>query len=63
MPSVSRKQHKFMEAIAHSPEFAKKAGVPQSVGEDFASADKAAGRYRKKSVKQNYRKEAKDGQA
>jgi hypothetical protein len=29
-----------MEAVAHSPSFAKKAGVPQSVGKDFASADK-----------------------
>lgn len=29
-----------MEAIAHSPSFAKKAGVPQSVGKDFAKADK-----------------------
>jgi len=29
-----------MEAIAHSPEFAKKAGVPQSVGKEFATADK-----------------------
>ena len=41
MPSVSAKQHRFMEAIAHSPEFAKKAGVPQSVGKDFAAADEA----------------------
>lgn len=32
-----------MEAIAHSPEFAKKAGVPQSVGKDFANADDKAG--------------------
>jgi len=40
MPSTSKKQHNFMEAIAHSPEFAKKAGVPQSVGKDFAKADK-----------------------
>lgn len=32
-----------MEAIAHSPEFAKKAGVPQSVGKDFAKADDKAG--------------------
>ena len=40
MPSTSKKQHNFMEAIAHSPEFAKKAGVPQSVGKDFAAADK-----------------------
>jgi hypothetical protein len=29
-----------MEAVAHSPSFAKKAGVPQSVGKDFAAADK-----------------------
>ena len=40
MPSTSKKQHNFMEAVAHSPSFAKKAGVPQSVGQDFASADK-----------------------
>ena len=40
MPSKSTKQHNFMEAIAHSPSFAKKAGVPQSVGQDFAKADK-----------------------
>jgi len=40
MPSKSKKQHNFMTAIAHSPEFAKKAGVPQSVGKDFTKADK-----------------------
>ena len=40
MPSVSKKQHNFMTAVAHSPEFAKKAGVPQSVGKDFTAADK-----------------------
>ncbi|CAB4134644.1 hypothetical protein UFOVP274_17 [uncultured Caudovirales phage] len=40
MPSTSAKQHRFMEAIAHNPAFAKKAGVPQSVGRDFAAADK-----------------------
>ena len=40
MPSVSAKQHRFMEAVAHNPSFAKKAGVPQSVGKDFSSADK-----------------------
>jgi hypothetical protein len=43
MPSVSDKQHKFFEAIAHSKKFAKKAGVPQSVGKDFAAADDKAG--------------------
>ena len=40
MPSVSKKQHNFMAAVAHNPEFAKKAGVPQSVGKDFNQADK-----------------------
>ena len=40
MPSVSKKQHNFMAAIAHSPSFAKKVGVPQSVGKDFTTADK-----------------------
>ena len=40
MPSTSKKQHDFMQAIAHSPSFAKKVGVPQSVGKDFSTADK-----------------------
>ena len=40
MPSVSGKQHRFMEAVAHSPAFAKKVGVPQSVGQEFSKADK-----------------------
>ena len=39
MPAVSAKQKKFMDAVANNPEFAKKAGVPQSVGKDFAAAD------------------------
>jgi transposase len=43
MPSTSKKQHRFMEAIAHSPSIAKKAGVPVSVGKDFARADDKAG--------------------
>jgi hypothetical protein len=40
MPSVSKKQRNFMAAVAHNPEFAKKAGVPQSVGKEFNQADK-----------------------
>jgi hypothetical protein len=35
MPTVSAKQEKFMQAVAHNPKFAKKAGVPQSVGKEF----------------------------
>lgn len=40
MPSKSKAQHNFMAAIAHSPSFAKKAGVPMSVGKEFITADK-----------------------
>ena len=40
MPSVSKKQHNFMAAIANNPKFAKKVGIPQSVGEEFTEADK-----------------------
>jgi len=40
MPSKSKKQHNLMEAVAHSSKFAKKVGIPQKVGKDFAEADK-----------------------
>ncbi len=39
MPSTSKKQRNFMAAVAHSPAFAKKVGVPRSVGQDFNKAD------------------------
>jgi hypothetical protein len=41
MPSTSKKQHNFMAAIANNPAFAKKVGVPQSVGKEFNQADKS----------------------
>ena len=40
MPSSTKKQRNFMAAIAHNPSFAKKVGIPQSVGKDFNEADK-----------------------
>ena len=40
MPSVSKKQHNLMAAVASNPAFAKKAGIPQRVGADFIKADK-----------------------
>jgi hypothetical protein len=40
MPSVSKKQHNLMAAVAKNPAFAKKVGIKQSVGEDFLNADK-----------------------
>lgn len=39
MPSKSPEQHKLMLAVAHNPKFAKKVGIPVSVGKDFAKAD------------------------
>jgi hypothetical protein len=40
MPSTSKKQANLMSAVAHNPSFAKKVGIPQSVGMDFNKADK-----------------------
>jgi len=42
MPSKSPAQKRLMQAVAHSPEFAKKVGVPQRVGKEFAKADESA---------------------
>ena len=39
MPSVSKRQHRLMEAVAHNPGFAKKVGIPQKVGKHFHEAD------------------------
>ena len=40
MPSVSKKQHNLMAAVANNPAFAKKVGIPRSVGEKFMKSDK-----------------------
>jgi hypothetical protein len=40
VPSVSKKQHNFMAVVAKNPAFAKKVGVPASVGQEFLTADK-----------------------
>jgi hypothetical protein len=40
VPSKSKAQHNFMAAVANNPGFAKKAGVPASVGKEFINADK-----------------------
>ena len=41
MPSKSPAQHRLMAAVAHNPAFAKKTGIPQKVGKEFAKADEA----------------------
>ena len=40
MPATSKKQKRFMDAAAHNPAFAKKAGVPVSVAKDFSEKSK-----------------------
>ena len=45
MPSKSKKQHKFMAAVANNSEFAANAGVPQSVGASFMAKDKKVKKY------------------
>lgn len=40
MPSKSPAQHRLMEMIAHDPKAAKRMGIPQKVGKEFAEADK-----------------------
>ncbi len=53
MPSKSKKQHNLMEAVAHSPAFAKKVGIKQSVGKEFAEADKKSGKFKGKKAKKS----------
>lgn len=47
MPSVSEKQARFMAAAAHDPAFAKRAGIQQSVAQEFNQADKGGSILRK----------------
>lgn len=48
MPTVSKKQHNFMEMVAHDPAAAKRVGVSQSVGQEFVEADKAQGKSKQR---------------
>ena len=56
MPSTSSKQARFMAAIAHNKDFAKKAGVSQEVGKDFNDADKGKGLLKKSKTDRLYGK-------
>lgn len=40
MPAKTKKQERFMQAVANNPKFAKKVGVPQSVGKEFTKGKK-----------------------
>ena len=58
MPYQSDKQRNLMRAVAHSPSFAKKVGIPQSVGQKF-EAHKAKGGALKESEMAESKKMAK----
>jgi len=40
MPATSAKQKRFMDAAAHNPKFAKKAGIPTRVAKEYSQASK-----------------------
>jgi len=40
MPATSDKQKKFMDAAAHNPAFAKEAGIPVGVAQEYSKASK-----------------------
>ena len=54
MPSKTPKQKKFMAAAAHNPEFAKKAGIKQSVAKEYNQADTARKPAAKRGSKRGY---------
>lgn len=57
MPSKSPAQKRLMQAVAHSPEFARKVGVPQAVGKEFVEEDKQ--QSRRKALADELRRRAK----
>lgn len=54
MPSKSKAQAHLMQAVAHNPSFAKKAGIPVSVGKDFVAADKKVSQVKSKGKTKTY---------
>ncbi len=40
MPTKSKKQEKFMQAVAHNKDFAKKVGIPQKVAKEIIKPSK-----------------------
>jgi hypothetical protein len=43
VPSKSKRQARLFAAVAHNPAFAKRVGIPQSVGKEFNRADTGTG--------------------
>ena len=52
MPSTSEAQHRLMEAAAHTK--GGYGGVPQSVGKEFADADKTTRKFKAKKKKPHH---------
>lgn len=54
MPSKSPEQKRFMAAVANNPKFAKKVGVPQTVGKDYEMKDMKMMKAKKKPAMKKY---------
>jgi hypothetical protein len=53
MPYASEKQRRLMQGVAHSPEFAKKVGIPQSVGRKFETHKAGGGAAKESEMKES----------
>jgi len=51
VPTTSKKQERFMQAVSHNPKFAKQVGVPQKVGKEFTKSEGGQMKDSKKMVK------------
>ena len=51
MPYASEKQARLMRAVAHSSGFAKKVGIPQSVGQKFEAHKADGGNVKESAMK------------
>ena len=60
MPSKSKAQRNLMAAVANNPKFAKKAGIPQTVGADYMKADKKVKKYNMGGVMAHDKKEVRN---
>ena len=47
MPAKSKAQFRFMQAAAHNPEFAAKAGIKPGVAREYTKENKGKKRYSK----------------
>jgi hypothetical protein len=63
MPSKSAKQKKFMAAAAHSPKFAKKAGIPTAVAKEFHNDDRGKYGHKPKKAKGKTREQRLEGKS